>query len=133
MTLYLLDTNICIYAINKQSQRVVDTINSCATGNIALSAVSIAELEYGAAKSKNREKNRAALIKFTAPFRILPFDDKDAEYFGIIRAALEKQGKVIGVYDMQIAAQGLRHDLTVVTNNTDEFARVNNLKLANWI
>jgi tRNA(fMet)-specific endonuclease VapC len=58
---------------------------------------------------------------------------KAAEYFGIIRAALEKQGKVIGVYDMEIAAQALRHGLTVVTNNTDEFARVNNLKLANWL
>jgi tRNA(fMet)-specific endonuclease VapC len=100
---------------------------------VKLSAISLAELEYGVSKSKAREKNRQALIDFATPFDIIEFNDEDAEVFGIIRADLEKRGLVIGPYDMQIAAQAISRNLTLVTNNTAEFARIPNIKLENWV
>jgi tRNA(fMet)-specific endonuclease VapC len=130
--MYLLDTNICIYIINKRSQNAAAVFASKPPFSIKLSAVTLAELEYGASKSRNRERNRLALLDFAAPFEILPFTEEDAEAFGVIRAALERAGRIIGAYDLQIAAQALRRDLTLVTNNTREFERVPELKLENW-
>ncbi|NLK45864.1 MAG: type II toxin-antitoxin system VapC family toxin [Treponema sp.] len=131
--MYLLDTNICIYIINKRPQIVVEKIKKFKPLQIKLSAISLAELEYGVSKSVYREQNRNALVHFVSAFDILPFDDSDAEVFGLIRANLEKCGQVIGAYDMQIAAQAIAKDLTLVTNNTKEFARVTGLKLENWV
>jgi len=131
--MYLLDSNICIYIINNRPKQVVDHIKKLKVHQVKLSAISLAELEYGISKSKAREKNRQALIDFATPFDIIEFNDEDAEVFGIIRADLEKRGLVIGPYDMQIAAQAITRNLTLVTNNTAEFARIPNLKLENWV
>ena len=130
--MYLLDTNICIYIINKNPKRVVENIKKLKPHQVKLSAVSIAELEYGAAKSKFREKNRDALVEFASAFDILPFDDTDAEIYGILRADLERRGQIIGPYDMQIAAQAIARELILVTNNTGEFTRIKELKIENW-
>ena len=97
--MYLLDTNICIYIINKRPQIVVEKIKKFKPLQIKLSAISLAELEYGVSKSVYREQNRNALVHFVSAFDILPFDDSDAEVFGLIRANLEKCGQVIGAYD----------------------------------
>lgn len=131
--MYLLDSNICIYIINKRSRDIVEKIERYSPPDIKLSAISFAELEYGVSKSKNREKNRKALLHFASAFDILSFTDEDAEVYGLIRADLEKNGIVIGPYDMQIAAQALVRDLVLVTNNVKEFCRVKNLKIENWI
>jgi tRNA(fMet)-specific endonuclease VapC len=131
--MYLLDTNICIYIINKKPSSVVEKIKQFKPTQVKLSAISIGELEYGVSKSKKREKNRNALVDFVSGFDILPFDDNDAEVFGLIRAELEKRGKLIGSYDMQIAAQAVANNLILVTNNTDEFSRIKELKLKNWV
>jgi len=131
--MYLLDTNICIYIINKNPRIVVEKIKQLKPSQVKLSAISIGELEYGVSKSKNREQNRNALVDFVSGFDILPFDDNDAEVFGLIRAELEKKGQVIGSYDMQIAAQAISNDLILVTNNTGEFVRIKELKMDNWI
>jgi tRNA(fMet)-specific endonuclease VapC len=131
--MYLLDTNICIYIINNNPRTVVEKIKQLKPSQVKLSAISIGELEYGVSKSRNRERNRNALVGFVSGFDILPFDDNDAEVFGIIRAELEKRGQVIGSYDMQIAAQAISNDLILVTNNTREFERIKKLKLENWI
>lgn len=131
--MYLLDSNICIYIINNRPRQVVDHIKKLKVHTVKLSAISLAELEYGVSKSKAREKNRQALIDFATPFDIIDFNDEDAEVFGIIRADLEKRGLVIGPYDMQIAAQAITRNLTLVTNNTAEFARIPNIKLENWV
>jgi tRNA(fMet)-specific endonuclease VapC len=112
---------------------VVKRLKSFDPADVKLFAIAIAELEYGAFKSNRQEASRAALHGFVSPFDIIPFDDQDAEYFGLLRADLERRGLVIGVYDMQIAAQALRHNLTVITNNTSEFSRVCNLKVDNWV
>ncbi|MCK5536800.1 MAG: type II toxin-antitoxin system VapC family toxin [Bacteroidales bacterium] len=130
--MYLLDTNICIYIINKRPLQVVEKIKIFKPSQIKISVVTVAELEYGASKSQNRQKNRIAILIFLSGFDILFFDDNDAEIYGEIRADLEKKGKVIGAYDMQIAAQALAKDLILVSNNVKEFSRIENLKLENW-
>jgi tRNA(fMet)-specific endonuclease VapC len=130
--MYLLDTNICIYIINKRSQTAAKVFASKPPFSVFLSAITLAELEYGVSKSMNRERNRLALVEFTAPFEVVPFADRDAEVFGVIRAKLEGEGRVIGAYDMQIAAQALSRGLVLVTSNTKEFERVPELKLENW-
>ncbi len=131
--MFLLDTNICIYIINNSPGTVVKKIKSFKPSQIKLSAISVGELEYGISKSKYREQNRAGLIDFVSAFDILPFDDNDAEIFGIIRADLEKMGERIGPYDMQIAAQAISNKLILVTNNTREFERIKTLQMDNWV
>ena len=106
---------------------------SCNPADVAISSITVFELEYGAAKSKWGEKTRQNLAMFLAPFSILPFDAKDAAAAGTIRAYLEQQGSPVGPYDVQIAAQGLAKNITVVTHNTREFGRVPNLKLEDWV
>ncbi len=131
--MYLIDTNICIYLINGSSDKLSQRIETFDPFELSVSAISVVELEYGASKSLRVEQNRITLHKFLSAFEIVPFDDKDAESFGIIRAHLEKLGTPIGAYDMQIAAQGIARNLIVVTNNMNEFERVPSLRLENWI
>jgi tRNA(fMet)-specific endonuclease VapC len=90
-----------------------------------------AELFHGALKSRN-EKNLTLVKIFSTSFESLPFDDQAAEIYGHIRAALEKQGKLIGPYDLLIAAIALANNVTLVTHNLDEFKRVPNLVLEDW-
>ena len=130
--MYLLDTNICIYAINGRIPKVVDTFKSLPVGEIALSVVTLAELEYGASKSAHRDHNRLMLLGFASPFKVLPFEGHDAEMFGILRAHLERAGTPIGPYDLQIAAQALARNCCLVTNNVREFERIPGLKIENW-
>ncbi len=131
--MYLFDTNICIYIINKKPLKVIEQIMSLQPHQIKLSSISLGELEYGIPNSRDREKNRTALLHFAAAFDIVPFNDADAEIYGLLRADLEKRGKIIGSYDLQIAAQALSHDLILVTYNTAEFERITKLKLENWV
>jgi tRNA(fMet)-specific endonuclease VapC len=131
--MYLLDSNICIYIINKSPKQVVEHIKKLKPHQVKLSAISIGELEYGVSKSQYREKNRNALLHFASAFDIVDFNDSDAQVYGIIRADLEKRGQIIGPYDMQIAAQAITRDLILVTNNIDEFSSIHKLKLENWV
>jgi len=130
--MFLIDTNICIYFIKQRPIEVVKKVKSFQPYQIKVSAITVAELEYGASKSKTVEKNRKVLLKFLSSFEVLPFDDQDAEFFGRIRSYLESIGKIIGPYDMQIAAQALCKDLILVTNNVKEFERVPLLHWENW-
>jgi tRNA(fMet)-specific endonuclease VapC len=131
--MFLLDTNICIYIVNKHPQHIIQRIETYNPIDIKISTISVAEMEYGVAKSKMREKNRIALMNFISNFEIIPFDLKDAEIYGIIRAELEQKGRIIGAYDMQLAAQALSRDYIFVTNNTKEFNRIKKLRLENWV
>ena len=131
--MYLLDTDICIYIINKHPVKIIKKISNLNPLEIKISSITVAEMEYGASKSKNREMNRSALKGFLSSFEIVSFDVKDAEIYGIIRAELEQNGNIIGPYDMQLAAQALRWDYIFVTNNIKEFQRISKLKLENWV
>ena len=105
----------------------------CNNNDFYISSITLFELEYGANKSKWPEKTRLKLYLFLALFNILPFTVDDAIYAGEIRADLEKKGSIIGPYDIQIAAQALSRNLTLITHNTDEFKRVKELEIEDWV
>jgi len=129
----MLDTNTCIYIIKQKPFKVFNTFSSLKTGDICISTITLAELAYGVEKSMLVEINKIALAGFTAPLEILHFDEKAAFIYGKLRADLEKQGKIIGAYDLMIAAHAFSEKLTLVTNNTREFERIPGLKLENWV
>lgn len=129
---YLLDTNICIYIIKRKPRVVLRRVRSKQPGQVSISAVTIAELEYGIARSRYPERNRMALLEFLFPFAILDFDSQAAFAYGRIRSSLESRGKPIGPMDLLLAAQAKSRGLVLVTNNEREFRRVDNLRIENW-
>jgi len=130
---YLLDTNICIYVIRRHPPQVVDRIRSSKPQDIAISTITLAELEHGAEKSQYPDRNRLALLEFLLAFTILDFDQAAAFHYGLIRAALESKGTPIGPMDMLIAAQARSRGMVLVTNNQGEFRRVADLRIENWV
>jgi tRNA(fMet)-specific endonuclease VapC len=102
-------------------------------GDIGLSTVTLAELQYGVAKSVFPERNQEALAAFTLPLEILPFDAPAAAAYGPIRATLERQGTPIGAMDLLIAAHAVSLGVILVTNNPREFRRVSDLHVENWV
>lgn len=131
--MYLLDTNTCIYIIKKKPPGVLEKLKSKRLSDIFISSITVAELEYGVAKSNSPENNKIALIEFLSIFTILPFNDKDAVEFGNIKSLLSSKGKIIGPMDLLIASQAKSRNLIVVTNNVREFKRVPDLKIENWV
>jgi tRNA(fMet)-specific endonuclease VapC len=129
---YLLDTNACISYLNFPDSLIRRKIQTLSAFEIAVCSVVKAELFYGSKKSKNPTLNLAKQMKFLNQFQSLPFDDDAALFFGEVRAELAGQGKLIGPYDLQIAAIALANDLTLVTHNTKEFSRIGNLKIEDW-
>ncbi|MBW1643552.1 MAG: type II toxin-antitoxin system VapC family toxin, partial [Deltaproteobacteria bacterium] len=97
------------------------------------SAITFSELSYGVSKSSQPAQNQVALAQFAAPLEILSYGDDAAQYYGDLRAFLEKKGTPIGSLDMLIAAHALSIDCTLVTNNEKEFNRIPNLKINNWV
>ncbi len=129
---YLLDTNICIFIINHRPDHVRKRFAGVQAGNIALSSVTLSELQYGVAKSVNPVKNRNALRHFLIPLEILPYTAEAAEEYGTLRSHLEKLGRPIGPRDLMIAAHALAERLVLVTNNRKEFARFPGLLVEDW-
>ncbi|WP_347249405.1 type II toxin-antitoxin system VapC family toxin [Zoogloea sp.] len=128
---YLLDTNICIYIINRKPPEVFGHFDGLSVGEIAISSITGAELTSGVAKSGS-PRNQQALDKFLAPLDILAFDAMAMQQYGRLRTQLEKQGTPIGPLDTLIAAHALALGCTLVTNNLREFERVPGLSLENW-
>jgi tRNA(fMet)-specific endonuclease VapC len=129
----MLDTNICIYLIKKQPIGVLKKLAEHKISEVGISAITVAELEYGVDKSALPDKNRDALAEFLAPFEIMPFDERASIEYGRIRAFLERKGKLIGAMDMLIAAHAQSLGVTLVTNNAKEFKRVPHLQVENWV
>jgi tRNA(fMet)-specific endonuclease VapC len=129
---YLLDTDICIYIINKKPPAVLKRVQSKRPGQIAISTITLAELEYGIVRSRYPDRNRMALLEFLLPFAILDFDPAAAAEYGRIRSLLESKSRSIGPMDLLLAAQAKSHHLTLVTNNEKEFVRIEGLRVENW-
>jgi tRNA(fMet)-specific endonuclease VapC len=129
---YLIDTNICIYIMNKRPPEVIKRFKIFEAGEIGISAITVSELQYGVAKSAHRKQNQQRLAKFLVPLAILAYDEIAAGAHGDIRFELEKHGRSIGPLDLLIAAQAMIHSLTLVTNNDKEFKRIKDLKVVNW-
>jgi len=129
---FLLDTNILI-AMSKQRLGLADRLEDIPADAILLSSVVVAEIEYGIAKSGRRQHNRRVFDSLLSGFRVLPFDAAAARLYGPIRAQLEKRGRLIGPYDLMIAAHAQSLDAVLVTDNTKEFDRIAGLKTENWL
>ncbi|GHU91585.1 ribonuclease VapC [Clostridia bacterium] len=129
---YMLDSNICI-AIIRRDKRVTDIFNAAREHGVCVSAITLAELEVGVVKSVKSEQNRVTLSAFMALVTVLPFDELVTETYGKVRAELERKGRTIGALDTLIAAHAKFTGLTLVTNNTREFVRVEGLQLEDWI
>ncbi len=129
---FILDTNICIYIIKRKPSRVIERFKQAEISQIGISSITLSELLYGVAKSSKPSQNQIALTQFVAPLEILPYGNEAAQYYGDLRAQLEKQGTPIGSLDMLIAAHALSIDCNLVTNNEKEFIRIPNLKIENW-
>lgn len=130
---YLLDTNICIYIIKKKPSAVIERLLKNKIGDIAISVITLCELEYGVGKSSKRVLNKLALTEFLYPLNILNYDDNAAICYGKIRADLEQKGQIIGPMDLLIASHALSSGLILVTNNEKEFKRIEKLKIESWL
>jgi tRNA(fMet)-specific endonuclease VapC len=130
---FLLDTNTCIYYLNKASAGVVAQFRKLSPSQIKLPAITVAELYYGAEKSKAKSKNLETVEDFVTTFEVLPFDGKCCESYGKIRAFLERSGVPIGPMDLLIASIGMANNCILVTNNTREFKRIKGLRVDNWL
>ncbi len=132
---YLLDTNACIALINGKAPAVRTRLQNALTqhARVLVSSVVAFELWYGVAKSTRPEAN-ARLVEtfFAGPVTLLDFAPEDAKVAGRVRASLEAVGKPIGAYDLLIAGQALRHQLTLITANAREFSRVKGLDWQDW-
>ena len=132
MIKYLIDTNICIYIMNKRPIGIIHKFKQFEVGEIGVSTITVSELQYGVVKSKNRKLNKQRVEDFLSPLEIIPYDEIAANTYGDIRNKLEKRGESIGPLDMLIAAHALSRNLVLITNNEKEFKRVKNLKVKNW-
>ena len=129
---FLLDTDICIFAIRKRSATLLKHLRAHRASDVCVSSITVAELQYGVAKSERQAANAEALQLFLAPLAILPFDDAAAVHYGSMRAKLESKGTPIGAMDLLIAAHAASLPATVVTNNEAEFRRVPGIEVQNW-
>jgi len=130
---YLLDTDICVAIIRKRPAQVLVRLQQQPPGSVGVSAITVAELAVGVAKSAQPEQNAAALDQFLLPLDVYPFDFSAAQMYGHTRALLEQQGIPIGSMDLLIAAHALRLGHIVVTHNTRHFARIPNIQLEDWL
>ena len=131
--MYMLDTNIIIYAIRHPDSEINEILRKHLGKDICISVVTYGELEYGIRKSSKPDQNRMAVRRFLAGIRILDLDMAAAEHFGDIIADLEQSRMRIGDRDTLIAAHARSMGYTVVTHNTREFGRVKGLHIEDWL
>ena len=130
MIKYMLDTDISIYTIKRKPIEVKRMFN-IHSGEICISTVTLGELIFGAENSKKRQYNLSSLEGFASRLEIINYDESAANHFGQLRQELK--GEKIGAYDFMIAAHARSLGLTLVTNNTKEFERVDGLRVENWV
>jgi tRNA(fMet)-specific endonuclease VapC len=130
--IFLPDTNTCIALLRQKHPSLIARWQGTKATDIVLCSVVVYELRHGAESSSDPIREHAKLDVFLAPFASLPFDDACARRCAEIRRTLERGGETIGPHDLQIAAVALQHNLTLVTHNTREFARISSLRLDDW-
>jgi tRNA(fMet)-specific endonuclease VapC len=130
---YMLDTDTCIALIKRKPASVLRRLTPLAPGEAGISAVTLAELRYGAAKSAYPEKNGAALDEFLLPLQVADFDEPAAATYGSVRVTLERAGTPIGPLDTQIGAHALSLGATLVSHNAREFRRIRGLAVVDWL
>lgn len=129
----MLDTNICVEIIRRRPVAVLERLQSHAVGDVGISVVTLAELEFGVSNSRDPRRNREALAQFILPLEVAPLEREVTAPYGRIRATLEKRGASIGAMDLLIAAHALSLGVRLATNNEREFRRVPGLRVENWL
>jgi len=130
---YMLDTDTCIYIKNRRPPHVIDRFSRLQSGDVVMSLITFGELLNGALKSNQAS---SALKKINHLATVLPVQDMSvdvAKQYASIRRNLERTGNIIGANVLWIAAHAVALDLTLVTNNTKEFSRVDGLRIENWV
>jgi tRNA(fMet)-specific endonuclease VapC len=129
---YLLDTNICIYLMKHQPPQVVERFRSCKVGEVMVSAITAAELEYGVMASEaDQERNSAALAAFFLEVPVAPFNRDTARFYGAVRLASRERRR--DALDKLIAAHALALGVTLITNNPRDFTAYPGLRIENWV
>jgi tRNA(fMet)-specific endonuclease VapC len=128
----MLDTNACVLLLNRSRPKLAEKVLKTRPGDVALSAITAAELGYGAAKSRRPAEARAAVDVLLESFALVGFDAPAVEAYGALRADLERRGNPIGPLDTLIAAHALSQGSILVTNNVREFRRVSGLRVEDW-
>ncbi|NVO07061.1 MAG: type II toxin-antitoxin system VapC family toxin [Rhodoferax sp.] len=131
MPLYMLDTNMCIYLMKHQPLEVAARFEQCRVGDVVMSAITYAELEYGVAASTSVQRGREHLAALVQDIPVLPFDNLAAAAYGPIRLATRDAKK--DHLDKLIAAHAVSLKATLVTNNTKDFARYPGVSMENWL
>jgi tRNA(fMet)-specific endonuclease VapC len=129
---YLLDSNVCIQYLNQRSEKIIQRLQDLSDTDILVCSIVKAELFYGAMRTNNPEKTLQKQQEFLNRFISLKFDDECAIIYGEIRSKLAAKGTPIGNNDLHIAAIAIANNLTLITHNTREFSRIDNLKLEDW-
>ena len=128
----LLDTDICIYAINRKRPEVLSRVRDYRIGEVGISSITYAELRFGVENSVRVEENLDRLERFLLPLEVVPFDAEAGRHYGRIRSELKRLGCPIGSNDLLIAAHAFALDTTLVTNNVREFSRIAGLRVEQW-
>jgi tRNA(fMet)-specific endonuclease VapC len=129
---FMLDTDTCSYVMKRSSERLLSRLRTVPVDEVCISVITKAELQYGVELSPRREQDGEALAGFLRHVEVLDFHEDAATHYAAIRAELKRRGKLIGANDLLIAAHARSLHLTLVTNNTREFGRVEGLALENW-
>jgi len=129
--MFVLDTNTLIYFFKGQGN-VSTKLLQKSPKDIGIPAIVLYELEVGINKSTFPQKRTEQLAALTSLLNILPFGKDEAKIAAEIRADLESLGQPIGPYDTLIAATALANQGILVTHNTNEFERIQQLELEDW-
>ncbi|KVV18007.1 twitching motility protein PilT [Burkholderia cepacia] len=131
MPRYMLDTNMCIYLMKHQPEQVAKRFAQCYTGDVVMSAITYAELEYGVAACANAVRERRNLADLIEDIPVAPFDAAAAQAYGPVREATRERKR--DHLDKLIAAHAVSLDAVLVTNNERDFASYSGLRLENWL
>ncbi len=129
----MLDTCVCISVIRRSPGVVLARLLARPVGSVGISAITLAELELGVAKSREAARNRQALARFLLALEVAPFDERAAAAYGPVRARLEGQGRSIGSLDMLIGAHAVGLGVPLATTNARELARIDGLEVLDWM
>jgi tRNA(fMet)-specific endonuclease VapC len=131
MPQYMLDTNMCIYLMKQQPKEVARRFSQCYVGDVVMSSITYAELEYGVAVAVNSDQERSSLANLVEDIQVVPFDAAAGLAYGPIRLATSDVKK--DALDKLIAAHALSLNVIVVTNNEKDFARYPGVAIENWL
>lgn len=129
---YFLDTNIISYIIKGKYPKIIEHLKRIPAQSIVIPSVVKAELEFGARNSGMYEKVIVPYMTFLEPFDVKDFDSDASYYYGLIRQELSEKGTPIGPNDLLIASTVMAHNGTLITHNSREFSRIDDLRVEDW-